>query len=218
MRIFYWLFRTEKKVYDSSVFNDPIADETSWRPLNGGGTNVTTRRLYFTGKNKANFGPSYWALFFYGLFVYFGIDMAVGGVWDIIWGDNGLAFADVEPEKVFFGSLLIMAGFIMFLIGSTPIVFDKDQACLWKGSFWNRKGKAKDGTRVDYRPLTEVHAIQLISEFVYGYKKSFTSYELNLVLKDASRINIVDQAGQFRVETDAAKLGEFLGVPVWNAI
>jgi hypothetical protein len=42
------------------------------------------------------------------------------------------------------------------------------------------------------------------------------SYELNLVLKDGRRINVVDHGGADKIRTDAATLADFLGVPVWK--
>ena len=45
-----------------------------------------------------------------------------------------------------------------------------------------------------------------------------SSYELNLVLQDGERLNVVDHGSFDVLREDAAKLGEFLGVPVWDVL
>ena len=74
----------------------------------------------------------------------------------------------------------------------------------------------------DYIDLADVYAIQLIKEYVttYGteHSRSYYSYELNLVLKDGERMNVVDHGDLQRIRADAIRLGGFLGsLPVWDA-
>ena len=66
-------------------------------------------------------------------------------------------------------------------------------------------------------PLSSIHALQLLSEFISGSKNSYYSYELNLVLHDGSRINVVDHGNLERLRSDASTLSQFLGKPVWDA-
>jgi hypothetical protein len=56
-----------------------------------------------------------------------------------------------------------------------------------------------------------------LSEFVSGSKNSYYSYELNLVLDDGSRINVVDHGNLERLRSDANALSQFLDKPVWDA-
>jgi hypothetical protein len=58
----------------------------------------------------------------------------------------------------------------------------------------------------------------LISEHCSGSKSSYTSYELNLVLEDSRRINLVDHGNRKKLIADAQIVAEFLGVPLWNAL
>ncbi len=53
---------------------------------------------------------------------------------------------------------------------------------------------------------------------VSGNKSSYYSYELNLVLNDGSRINVVDHGNLKRLRSDTQTLSQFLGKPVWDAI
>ena len=66
-------------------------------------------------------------------------------------------------------------------------------------------------------PLSSIHALQLLSEFISGSKSSYYSYELKLVLHDGSRINVVDQGNLERLRSDANTLSQFLDKPVWDA-
>jgi hypothetical protein len=66
-------------------------------------------------------------------------------------------------------------------------------------------------------PLSSIHALQLLSEFVSGSKNSYYSYELNLVLDNGSRINVVDHGNLERLRADASTLSQFLDKPVWDA-
>ena len=53
--------------------------------------------------------------------------------------------------------------------------------------------------------------------FISGSKSSYYSYELNLVLHDGSRINVVDQGNLKRLRSDANAFSQFLDKPVWDA-
>ena len=66
-------------------------------------------------------------------------------------------------------------------------------------------------------PLEEIHALQLVSELCHTKNRSYYSYELNLVLRDGQRINAVDHGRHERIRTDAQRLSDFLGKPVWDA-
>jgi len=117
-------------------------------------------------------------------------------------------------------------GVIGFRLGTRPIVFDRSVGWFWKGSRIP-VSPAKTGQRKNAAPLEQIHAVQLISEYVRetrrrgrgwspGKTSSYRSYEINLVLKDGSRINVVDHANLPRIQQDAQQLGEFLDVPVWD--
>ncbi len=57
----------------------------------------------------------------------------------------------------------------------------------------------------------------MISERISGDKSTYYSYEINLVLKDGSRINAVDHGKKSKVQEDAKTLAEFLDKPLWDA-
>ena len=71
------------------------------------------------------------------------------------------------------------------------------------------------GRQISFR---EVHAVQLLREFVQGNKNSYDSYEINLVCNDGRRLNVTDHGTLHAIREDAHALGDFLGVPIWDAI
>ena len=65
-------------------------------------------------------------------------------------------------------------------------------------------------------------AVQIVAEVVsqtdqYNRTRSYTSYELNLVLRDGRRLNVIDHAHYPCLLADAEALAAFLRVPVWDA-
>ncbi|MGD9320846.1 MAG: hypothetical protein PVH99_12810, partial [Desulfobacteraceae bacterium] len=51
-----------------------------------------------------------------------------------------------------------------------------------------------------------------------GSKRSYYSYELNLVLRDSKRTNVMDHGDYEKLREDAQTLSQFLEKPVWDAI
>ncbi|MCH7685413.1 MAG: hypothetical protein IH899_01815 [Planctomycetes bacterium] len=75
--------------------------------------------------------------------------------------------------------------------------------------------------------LKDIHAVQLLSEqcmmshasstvSTEKVKVPFYSYEINLVLRDASRKNVIDQGNLDRNREDAKTLAQFLKVSLWD--
>ena len=71
-------------------------------------------------------------------------------------------------------------------------------------------------------PLSQIHALQLLTKRVLmrGVQgrggTNYLSYQLNVVLKDKTRVTVVDHAGLEASREDAKKLAEFLSVPLWD--
>jgi len=116
-----------------------------------------------------------------------------------------------------FGVLFAGAGLLFFYRGARPATFHKGAGIYYKGYLPPRR--MEDIVPPRAAKLADIHAIQLISEHCSGTGSSpgFTSHELNIVLHDGRRANVIDHGTPDRLRRDAAALGEFLGVPVWDA-
>ena len=109
---------------------------------------------------------------------------------------------------------LILAGAIFAAVTGVMLVdffkriyFDKRN---------NRFYKFKFRDKVETE-LSRIVAIQVIGEIVKSKKNRFNSFELNLVLDDASRINVMDHGNLKGILDDATLLSEFLEIPIWHA-
>jgi len=115
------------------------------------------------------------------------------------------------------GVLIATVGGYLLYVSTVPIVFDRRRRFFWKGR------KAPDevvekSSLAHFAPLEDIHALQLIPEYFRSPKGSFYSYELNLILNDGRRINVVDHGDQNKLREDAETLSGFLEKPVWDAI
>ena len=207
---------TKRTEFDLSRFDDPLATQIEWSPLKGGGTNFKTHKLKKIHAQRMEFRCSLAMLLFGGVFFLIGVGTLTGAV---------IAFFNRTPDtewQVFvvlplFGLVFGGVGFFILRNAMVPRIFD-----LAQGYYCRDRKKPEHSFDVstirDHVRLDEVHALQLISEYVSGSKSSYHSYELNLVLKNGERINVVDHGGRSAIQRDAQTLAEFLGKPLWNRL
>lgn len=123
--------------------------------------------------------------------------------------------AELSLPLVLFGLIFLFVGGGLFYFSSVPVVFDKRKGFFWKGRKSPDDVADLNNCKHCVR-LGEIHALQIVAEQIKG-KSSYSSYELNLVLKDASRINVVDHGSKEKIREDAAELAAFLDRPLWDA-
>lgn len=182
--------------YDSSKLNDPVADQTSWFPI-GIGTGGNRRillaqdRLAFVPATRDYFFPA--LVFGVGLFVIFLFIVAKKD------GDD-LNFL-LTPLV---GLIFLALGIFMFRKFTAPIVFDKTGKAF-------RKGCGKKEIVID---LERIYAIQLLEDD----DGESTSYELNLVLDNGLRTNVLYHNDHAKIQDDAKTLADFLNTKLWNTL
>lgn len=207
---------SEDRTIDPSKLGDPLAMRINWTPAKSGGASFRTHHLVEVNSNRLEFRTSIGAKVFIFFFILLGIGIIVGFLFPKMTS-GGLSFDKNTIIPIVIGMLFIIAGGGLLHFGTTPIVFDKTKGAFWKG----RKAPDKVPDRrtlKHFAELEKIHALQLISEFVRGDKRTYYSYELNLVLKNRNRINVVDHGNKTRLREDANTLSAFLGKPVWDAI
>jgi hypothetical protein len=201
--------------FDPKQYDDPIAAQTKWTPARRGGSSFCTRKLIQKSFHRYKFRPAIGAIIFYLIFLIIGLGLLAASL-KAPFLPESIKMNDGSPITLIIGGVFALIGAGMFYFGTKPIIFDKQQGYFYKGrhapsvTSYNVRGK-------NHISLNQIHAIQLISEFCRGNKSSYYSYELNLVLQDASRMNVVDHGKLSRIQKDAQKLAEFLGVPLWDA-
>jgi|AntRauTorcE11897_2_1112592.scaffolds.fasta_scaffold00314_9 hypothetical protein len=204
--------KVEPEPIDLSEFGDSLAESVSWKPAKGGGTNLKTHSLKQEDYNRYSFKTTYSAMIFFSSFVLMGVVLPI----IIIKGNNfsnGIMSVDVLAI-IGFGLLFMGVGLFMGYRFMRPIVFDKSVGFFWKG--WKKPEMyGRDNPKGAIR-LSDIHAFQILSEYIKSDKSSYHSYELNLILKDGTRHNVIDHGKLYALREDAQELSEFIGKPVWD--
>ena len=202
---------------DPATFNDPIASKTQWTPAKEGGASFKTRKLVEVSPLRMEFRVSVAAFFLGGLFMLVGLGIAA--VMTVVnLNEVALGFNVETILPLFIGLIFALTGGCILYFGMIPVVFDKRSGYFFKSRKTPDRVFDQQG-RKDYVPLEKIHALQLISEHCSGNKSSFYSYEINIVLSDGSRVNVIDHGDKKQIREDARKLTQFLGdKPVWDAI
>lgn len=191
--------RSVKKV-NSSIFGDPVATETEWGAANRFGLGFCTHRLVQVTPDRVEFR----ATMGLNLFLALGIIPALA-VLPIAASRHSQGKVDLDFEMA--AILAIVVGSVLGtlwlrVIWGRPRVFDKQ---------WDRYSKGHKGTA-----LGTIHALQILLKHEGGDRNSFHTHELNLVLKNGERINVIDHGNKSAVQEDAGTLGAFLDRPVWD--
>jgi len=176
-----------------------------WEPLKGGGTNFKTHKLVFPDKDSIKFTGTTGAYLFGLVFLIPGlIIFLVGGIqWSILTTLFGLVFA--------ISGLFIIDSF------SIPAMFNKRIGLYWKSrqTLFSSIFTDKEAFSVN---LEDIEAVQLLPEHVSSSDGSYYSYEINLILANKERLNVVDHGHKESALKDANYLAEFLDVPFLNGL
>uniref|UniRef100_UPI004057545B hypothetical protein n=1 Tax=Candidatus Electrothrix sp. TaxID=2170559 RepID=UPI004057545B len=178
------------------------------------GSNILSHKLVSIDHGRMEFRLAMLSLFACFALILFGLAFV------------GYSFSDGQFNYKFIPQTLIglaamCAGAWMLYSGTSPRVFDKRKGAFWKGR------KAPDATTrknesPNYVRLENIYALQLISKVSKtptheGRHSVITRYEINLILKDSSRVHVVHHGNKKRIRQDAAVLAEFLDKPLWDA-
>ena len=120
------------------------------------------------------------------------------------------------------GAGFIGSGFYVFKCWTTPRVFDKYSGYFWKGKFESLTpdgfDKLKEHKPFRFCKLDDIHALQLLNAFPESSSLQLSGCELNLILKNGQRLHLTENSDIADLRLDASRLGQFLGVPVWDGL
>lgn len=200
--------------FDPTALGDDVALRTEWGPAKQGGASFGTHRLVSVHPRRLEFRPAPGAVVFYAVFLVVGVGALIGSVVAVRLSDSDGIQSYLLPLLV--GSIFTVAGGLMMYFGTAPVVFDQSRGEYWKGRVPPHEATRRDDVR-HYAKLDDIHALQIVSEHCRGKNTSYYSYELNLVLKDGERMNVVDHGNQGQLAADARTLSDFLERPLWDA-
>lgn len=207
--------RGRREAVDPSSFGDPLAEQVDWSPLSPGGANFRTHRLVPVSDFRLEFRSTLGARLFALVFLTIGLVAPV-----IIFFAEGLEVGDMFASATFwfgllFGLTFAGAGAFLYREFCAPVIFNKDTREFTRKKRLFRKD-GQGGAPPFPIDLRSIHALQIVREWVSSSDSSYYSYELNVVLADASRAVVVDHGNRNKLLADADALSAFLGVPLWD--
>jgi hypothetical protein len=195
-----------------------MTQNLEWTPLKGGGPNIRTGKLVQCSTTRFEVRATPQILLFCWVFIALGLGAGGGPIADgELWnGSPGSALFTAFAGMVFGG-----LGTGLLYVFTRPAVFDRQLGWYWKGS--TRLPAGHDVRRLEEATeLANIQGLQVLAEYCPGIRTGtrrvppYYSYELNLVLKDGRRINVMDHASRKTLMADADALAKFLSVPVWD--
>ncbi|WP_179353670.1 hypothetical protein [Winogradskyella vidalii] len=194
--------------------NDTIKSKVSTSPLKSGGSSFKTNVLIEASKSKLLYKPSIGVALFSFIFLAVGLGIIFISINPLF--NHSFERNSIEWFFILFGLIFASAGGLMFYLFYMPRVFDKQLGVYYK-AYQVDIHKIKKDTAKKYIPLKSIVAIQIIGEHIKSGKSAYKSFELNLVLNDASRKNVIDHGNLKSIIVDAEILSEFLNIPIWHA-
>ena len=189
-------------------FNDEFSREVDWSPLKPGGSSFGTHYLITpeSGGRTLMFKATKGGLVFGLVFLIIGLAILGFMLWQIVTGQS----FQLLWVGLLIGLPFAVAGFFLMRWLTKPRVFDLVSRDYYAGF---KKPDREQDKCID---LNRVKALQLITEKVRSSKSRYNSYELNLILKDGSRVSVVDHGNYEQMLLDAEQLAKALHVPLWD--
>ena len=199
------------------TLGDPVAELTEWTPVHHGGSTFPMHQLIVVSDHRLEFRPTREMARFHHIFVATGVLFLGIAVFAAARSLTYLAWATALT------SLLVGGGGIGFYRFATRSrVLDRNAGWYWKGKF--PCDVANGRRRSDAVLLKDVHAVQVLrkerdaSNPDIAGSGTYPSFEINLVMRDGSRVNVTSSGGdRGTIFRDAMRIGEFIDVAVWNA-
>ena len=200
--------RRKENSFDPSLLADPVATKTGWNSVGSGYTNIATHKLVQVTPQRLEFRSTLKAYVASAFFLLIGM---------CFFGHAVKNASSLLPGVIFFG-----IGALMMYFVTIPFVFDKREGYLWKGRKKPESDAVQKHSAKKITLIEEVHAIQLLHDFVKKKTRSpgpryVSTYEMNIVIADGSRVTVVRHCDKESMLKDAEKLSIFLGKPIWNA-
>jgi hypothetical protein len=201
---------------DPRKFGDPLALKTGWGAVKRGGADWRTHRLVEVDSFRVEFRPSRVISTFFLSWLTAGVALIVAYLVPALTGSEPWDSAPSLYRLAWGVVAAVVGGAALYSL--SPITFDKRRGAYWKKRVGPYESETLQRLRHPTR-LDRIHALQLVSETckLEDSNRSYESHELNLIMTDATRVNIVDHWDLDGLRDDANALGSFLGRPLWDA-
>ena len=196
---------------DSPNWNsaDKVAKKTGWSTAKAGITHVNTTRLVQKDQNVLLVKITGRTVAFFTGLMLSSLLAGLAGATELL---QTQAFNTVFIPLMVCG-VFFMVGVVSLFRLSQPMVFDRQRGYFWRGL----KGNVAPTQIIrGAKPLARIHALQVLSG--RGQYNTDSNCELNLVMSDSSRINVMEHTCLVILSEDARKLAKFLEVPIWGKV
>jgi len=196
-------------------FNDSMVQKVSWLPLKWGWTNFQTHNLVQNEQGNLEYKASFMAMLFSMIFIWVGVITWGVFLTSMIVSDSSVEFDVAILVPAIFTLIFPVVGIFMLMTFRRKRIFDFQTGYFSVGKIPENN---YDGSIAkNMTSLRDIRAIQVIGENCSGSKGSrYRSYEINLVLRDASRVNVIDHGNISQILLDAQQIAGRLRIPVWD--
>lgn len=205
--------------FDPKSLDDPLALEIKWTAAHPHSQSFVSHQLLKVNARLLRYKPTKMYLFTRMIFVVVGI----GALFATIYGylTDGLDLKAVAALSVFALAFLGL-GFYFLNEALLPINFDRNRQYYWRDKKSPTEAISKSDLK-QFARFDDIHAIQLLKKVVRnrnskGHTSKTTCYELNFVLKDGERLDVVCFGKADVLRKDARTLARFMDIPIWDAI
>ncbi len=205
---------TGSRQFDPSCLDDPAALATDWEPLNSR-TALRVRKLVKLESFRFEFRITAAMLAFILATIIIGLAVILMVFIPVIADKENPASITALLPALLGIPFVVVAGVMLYFL-SEPIVFDRYTGYFWRGRE-NPMDAAEPNQQKYCAAFTDIYALQLLTRYNRAGKRSGCRYELNLVLNDSSRLNIISHGNIAKLRKDAAVLADFLIKPVWDS-
>lgn len=190
---------------------DEGAKAIDWTPVNAVKATFNTHKLI--ENHRLEYHPTKKFIIFSGLFIVVGIIFTYNLY--INFPDSVQKF-DYENLIILVPILFIIAGSIFMFFGGMPIRFDKEKMVFYKGWGANKN--------INHVYIDNIIAIQLLSttqlrsDGESNGSMYYENFEINLVLNNFTRKNVISLADRKTAIKDAKTISNYLNVKFWSAV
>lgn len=208
--------------------NDEIVKNTSFYPLKNWWTNTTTHHLEQDEKWNIIFKPKtlmFWIIKIILLIPIFVI-LYIIITKDLSWEITYIKSIKDYKEAISISIILNIFLWLVISVFSKTKIFDFENNCFYDLRFkklvWN---KDIDLTKIWIIDFSKIYAIQIIPEKIknnnntenqVSFDTYYTSYELNLILKDSSRVLVVDHWNLSEIRNNAQVISQKLNIKIYD--
>lgn len=203
--------------YISSI-DDEIVKNSWFTPLKHWGTNIKSHDLIIDNFWNYDFKVKW---FFPIVFLWmFSIPLIVTIV--ILLKELSIGWLNIDfwsyIWQIIFSLIFITPALLLFYFLFRSYIFDFQNWYFYDTRYQNKLfeliGQEKYKDKII--PIKEIQSLQIVSERVHGKNTSYTSYELNMILKDSKRINIIVHWNLEEIRKNADELANKLWVKIYD--